>query len=157
MRRIRPSFLFIPLFVFCIAAVGSWFTSLGMDGWYEALSLPSWTPPGSVIGAVWTTIFVLSTISAVVLWNYYPYKNRFWGVMALFLTNAFLNAFWSYAFFTEHWIGFAIWVAAGLALTTYGLIYFIWPWRRWVALLLLPYALWVTFATYLNYVIWTLN
>ena len=56
----KLNYFLIPLVAFLTAYIGGRITGGGM-AWYKAIRLPSWTPPGGVIGAVWTTIFILST------------------------------------------------------------------------------------------------
>ncbi|HPI78245.1 MAG TPA: tryptophan-rich sensory protein, partial [bacterium] len=54
--------------VLLLSFAGGQFTSSGMD-WYRTIQLPEWTPPGSVIGIVWTTIYILTAISAIIAWR----------------------------------------------------------------------------------------
>lgn len=150
------NYFIIPLITVGVAFIGSRLTSGGMK-WYQTIKLPSWTPPGSMIGLVWTAIFILSAISAMIVWNSSPRDSRFWWVVALFLVNAALNVCWSYLFFNRHLVGAAATEAATLGLTVVALIILIWPLSRTAAALLLPYAAWVAFATYLTSIIWRLN
>jgi benzodiazapine receptor len=152
----KMRFIFIPLAVFAVAMTGSLLTSGGMD-WYKTIKLPSFTPPGSIIGAVWTTIFILTAISAIIFWGKAPRDGRFWWVLGFFILNGLLNIFWSYLFFNRHWIGAAVWEAGVLDLSVIVLIILIWPISRWASILLIPYTAWTTFATYLTYVVWSLN
>jgi benzodiazapine receptor len=152
----RLNYILIPLVVFLTAFIGGRITSGGM-AWYRTIKLPSWTPPGGVIGAVWTVLFILSAASALIVWNTAPHDGRFWAVVTLFLVNACANVFWSYLFFGVHHIYAAIWEAVFLCLTVLGLIWLIWPVSLVAALLLVPYAAWVAFASYLTYSVWLLN
>jgi tryptophan-rich sensory protein len=121
------------------------------------LTLPSWTPPGSTIGMVWTTIFILSTIAIILLWNKSQRDKRFKLIITLLIANGLLNLFWSFLFFYSGLIGVAFFEAILLDISVILLIIFIWPKNKLASLLFLPYALWVAFAAYLNYIIWTLN
>lgn len=152
----KLNYIIIPLMIILVAVVGSWLTSSGMD-WYGTINLPEWTPAGSVIGAVWTTIFILATISALIVWSRANRNRRFRWIIAIFIINAFLNVFWSYLFFNQYLIGPAIWGAGLLGLSVLFLIILIRPISKWAALLLFPYAGWVAFATYLTYTVWLLN
>jgi len=154
----KLNYIIIPLITLGVAGLGSWLTSSGMD-WYEAINLPGWTPAGGVIGTAWTIIFILATISALLVWNKKDKGSdirRRW-IVVLFLVNAFLNVFWSYLFFNQHLIGPAVWEAGLLGLSVLVLIILIWPLYRWAAILLMPYLGWVCFATYLTYAVWWLN
>ncbi len=139
----------IPAFVLFAAVSGSLVTQSGMD-WYRTLSLPWWTPPGSTIGAVWTAIYALSTIAAIEWWNQKERDGRFEKVAALFVANMVLNVGWSVVFFGLHQMFAAIVVAALLALSTWALVLRMWRRKAVASALLLPYAAWATFATYLT-------
>lgn len=145
------------------ALIGGWLTAGGQN-WYRTLRLPVWTPVGQAIGSIWTIIFVLTAVSALLVWGLpviqksgAPFVRRFLWVKILFGVNAILNVSWSFVFFNQHQIGLAVLAAGALGLTTYALFFLIYPMFRFAAVLLLPYVFWVTFAVYLNYVVWTLN
>ncbi|WKZ29262.1 MAG: TspO/MBR family protein [Patescibacteria group bacterium] len=153
----KPNYAIIPLVTVLTAVLGSRFTSSGLGSWYSTINLPSWTPPGGVIGLVWTTIFTLTAISALILWNTPSARLKLPTFAAVFLLNAALNVFWSYLFFSRHQIGAAVWEAIVLDLTVIVLIVLAWPISRLAAALLVPYAAWVAFASYLTYSVWKLN
>lgn len=146
-----------PLFYLAVAYLGRVFTSRGKAGWYPLLNKPDFTPPGSLIGLVWTVIFVLSAISLIV----YMYRARgaplYAVTLAVYGLNGIFNAAWSYFFFTKHMIGSAV-IDAGLIWLTV-LLMMVLAGRQSLlaALLLLPYLLWVSFAAYLTYVIFQMN
>jgi len=152
----KLNYIIIPLIVFLVAFAGSLITSGGMD-WYKTINLPVWTPQGSVIGAVWTTIFILSAISALIVWNKFPRGRSFSWIFIIFGINALLNIFWSYLFFDKHLLDFAFWEAGFLFISVVLLIILIRPVSRLAAILLYPYAIWGAFATYLTYTVWMLN
>ena len=142
--------------VFSLSFIGGQFTSSGMD-WYKTISLPSWTPPGSVIGIVWTVIYILTAISAMIVWKVFPRGKHFNIVAVLFVLNAVFNLAWSYIFFYNRMIGAAIFDSLAIEATLLILIPLIWKQSKAAAVLLVPYALWVGFATYLNYTIYVMN
>lgn len=153
----KANYLVIPLLVALISFSGSALTTPELGGWYKTLRLPAIAPPGGVIGVVWTCIFILSAIALLLAWNTLPRNRRFARIMFWFALNGAVNVLWSWMFFNQHRVGLAVWVAAGLELTVLALILLLWKPLRTAALLLLPYAAWVLFATYLNYTIWALN
>lgn len=152
----KTNYIIIPFITIMVAIVGSLLTNGGMI-WYRTIHLPSWTPPGSLIGIVWTILFVLATISALMVYNQIGHDRRFWLTIVIFLLNGFLNFCWSLLFFTLHWLGTAIFEAALLGLSVLILIILIWPRLKSAAILLIPYFLWVSFATYLTSMVWLLN
>lgn len=153
---IKPNYIIIPLITILVSVIGSFVTSRGMN-WYKTIHLPEITPPGQFIGAVWTILFILATISALIVWNTAERTGNFKLIIGLFVINAFLNVLWSYMFFGAHWIGPAIIEAGLLCLSVIILVISIWPSSKLAASLLIPYAGWTAFATYLTYTIWQLN
>ncbi len=149
------SYILIPLVTILVAYIGGRFTTSSLKTWYRGLRKPSWTPPGSVIGAVWTVLYILAAISAIVVWNL-PASVPV-AIATLFILNAIVNVGWSYVFFYLHKMGLAIWVCLLLDFTIVLLIQFIAPLSFLAAWLLVPYAAWVTFASYLNYRVWEMN
>ncbi len=152
----KLNYIIIPLVVLAVARTGGIFTSSGME-WYRTIVIPSWTPPGAVIGIVWTVLFVLAAASILLLWNTVDHTNRFWWIIGLFVLNAVLNVLWSFLFFNQHLIGIAIIEAFVLGCSVVALMILIYPITSIAAWMLAPYAGWVFFATYLTYSIWKLN
>jgi tryptophan-rich sensory protein len=152
----KLNFIIIPVVTFLTALGGSLLTSRAM-GWYKTINKPSWTPAGSLIGAVWTGLFILAAISALIVWNHLPHDNRFKWIIAIYILNAILNIGWSWLFFNQHLLGADIFEANLLAASVVALVILIWPGSALAASLLIPYAAWVLFATFLTYQIWSLN
>lgn len=152
----KLNYFIIPLLIFLVSFLGGKITSSGM-GWYKTLELPTWTPLGWVIGLVWTFIFILLALSIILFWNLQFRPSNFYWIIGLFVLNAILNILWSYLFFGQHLIGLAVVEAFALGLSVLALIILIRPFSNLSALLLLPYCMWVFFATYLTYSIWLLN
>jgi translocator protein len=152
----KLNYFIIPLVAIIVAICGSVITTSGMQ-WYANIKLPSWTPPGFIIGLVWTFLYVLATFSALIIWNRRRCDYRWLWTMIIFAINAVLNIFWSYLFFYKNVFYISIWEAGILGLSVLILIVLIWPRSKLSASLLVPYFLWVSFATYLNYSIWLLN
>jgi len=164
--KLKLNYFVIPLLVFGVAAVGTVFTTANLATWYKTLTLPSFAPAGQIIGLIWTTLYVMIAASIIYFWNNVKHDRTIGKILVLFAVNGFLNAFWSFVFFGSHLVYEAIFVSAAMALTIYLLVYLILqiPAQgvarkslRTSAYLLIPYAAWVTFATYLNYVIFSLN
>jgi len=139
-----------------VAWSGSRITGAGM-GWYRTLRLPAWTPPGAVIGTVWTVIFVLTAIAAIMVLRRLTSAPRKTCFVTALVLNGFLNVGWSWVFFGQHLLGWAVFEAVLLELSVVALIVLAWSVSRRAALLLVPYAGWVAFATYLTYVVRNLN
>jgi len=154
--KLKPNYFVIPLVTLATSYLGSTVTSGGME-WYQTIVKPEWTPSGAIIGTVWTVLFILATISALLFWNRETSPKKKKTVVTVFLLNAALNFLWSYIFFGAHLIDVAVWEAGLLALSVLALIVLMWRKHKVASLLLLPYLLWVSFATYLTYSISLLN
>ena len=152
----KISYIIIPLVTLAVAFGGGQLTSAGMK-WYQTIHKPAWTPPGAIIGLVWTVIFILATVSAILVWNLKISPQIMPWIAGLFLANAALNVAWSYLFFYKHLMLLAGWEAALLDLSVIILIIVLWPLSRLAAGLLIPYAGWVAFATYLTFTVANLN
>ncbi|MCX6744559.1 MAG: tryptophan-rich sensory protein [Candidatus Parcubacteria bacterium] len=150
------SYLVIPITVFLTAFIGSTLTDPN-SSWYKSLKLPSFAPPGYVIGMVWTVIFILCAISLLIMWNKLPHNTLFWWIIGIFVVNAILNIGWSLLFFNQHLILASILEMILLEASTIAIIILAWPLSRLAAGLLLPYGAWVAFATYLAMNIYQLN
>ncbi len=150
-------YIISPLFYLGVMVAGRTFTGQGLTEWYPSITKPSYTPPGSIIGLIWTIIFVLSAISLILFINRGRESKAFWPIIGVFIFNGIVNTAWSYIFFTRHMIGLAV-IDALLILITVGLLMVVtWPYSKASSILLLPYLLWVSFATYLTYDIYKLN
>lgn len=134
---------------------GSFFTISEIPTWYSTLTKPALNPPAWIFGPVWVTLYALMGISLWLVWksNSSEKKRAIW----LFIVQLVLNAIWSPIFFGAHSIGNALvvivllWAAIVLTIFVFNKI------SKLAAWLLVPYILWVSFATYLNYAIWILN
>ena len=124
--------------------------------WYEALNRPPWTPPNWLFGPVWTTLYVLMGVAAWRIWVRRSEEGTGWA-LGLFVAQLVLNALWSWIFFGLHLTGFAaieiVILLVAIILTT---ITF-WKTDRPAGLLLVPYIVWVSYASALNISIWMRN
>lgn len=119
------------------------------SAWYRALRKPRWQPPGAVIGAVWTVLYTLLAISGSLLWRR-PQARRDHLLVGLFGLQYLLNAAFTPLLTKRRSIGLATLDSGLLALTVAILISRVQRVRRSAAVLLLPYALWASFATVLS-------
>ena len=150
------SVIIIVAAVFSVVFAGGHFSSMNRD-WYEALNKPAWQPPNWVFPVVWTILFALMAISAILVWNARPRRPLAYLTILAFLVNGFLNIGWSYFFFANKLIFPAAYEAMLLFLSVVLIMILAWPISRLASLLLIPYALWTAFATYLTLTIYRLN
>jgi translocator protein len=146
---------------YAAAALGSLATSQSVDTWYETLQRPAWTPPGRVIGAVWTVLYGLMGLSAWLTWRAGATgeadAEQVGSARAWFLGQLGLNALWSFAFFGLRSPLAGLGVIVPLWLSIVGWIRATERVSRPAARLQWPYLGWVSFATCLNAAIWWMN
>ncbi|GAA1050344.1 TspO/MBR family protein [Arthrobacter russicus] len=135
------------------AAIGVLANFTNIDGWYATADKAPWSPPNWLFGPVWTFLYIAMAIAAWLVWR----KLRgFRPLLGLYGAQLLLNAVWSPLFFALYpALGApALWLAAvvivALAVSLVFLIREFWAINRWAAVLLIPYLIWVTFASSLN-------
>lgn len=138
------------------SAVGGAATAAGRDGWYDALIKPALTPPGSVVGTVWTILFGLMAVAAWLVWRSEASRLRnaaliLWGFQLV------LNVLWSVLFFYAHQLGLAFAELLMLWLVILVTTLLFYRASTVAAALMVPYLAWVAFAGYLNVALWWLN
>jgi tryptophan-rich sensory protein len=140
---------------FAAAALGA-LASRDAANFYASLSLPTWAPPASVFGPVWTVLYLLMAIALWRAWTAAPEGRRALPV-ALYLAQLLANTLWSWLFFAWHQGALALadigvlWVLIVVTMDVFH------RHDRWAAWLLLPYLAWVSFAAALNYAVWQAN
>ena len=140
---------------FVAAAVGS-AASIRAGPFYAQLGRPEWAPPPEVFGPVWTVLYALMGIAAWLVWRVGGFRAAR-TALTLFLVQLAVNALWSWLFFGWQ-LGSAafadivlLWVLIIATLVAF------WRVRPLAGVLLIPYLLWVSFASALNYSVWQLN
>jgi len=147
--------LIISVLICQIAGViGSIFTAPSITAWYANLQKPAFSPPNWVFGPVWITLYTLMGISLYLVWNK---KKNIKIPLTLFFIQLILNSIWSVIFFGLQNPFYALieiiilWIMILLTVISFYKV------SKKASLLLLPYIVWVTVATFLNYYIWILN
>lgn len=120
------------------------------DGWYASLAKPPFNPPNWVFAPAWTLLYVMIAVAGA---RSYERASGF----ALWSAQMALNFAWTPAFFLLHRPTFALAIVAALLIVILVFIRARWTADRVSALLFVPYAAWVAFATLLNVSIVVLN
>lgn len=134
---------------FGAAAVGGYATTRSLRDWYVALPKPSWNPPNWVFGPVWTVLYLAMAVAAWLVWRARDERDVA-PALAWFAVQLALNVAWSVAFFGLRAPQAGLAVIIGLWLAILGTIVAFAPISTPAAAILVPYLLWVTFATALN-------
>ena len=131
-----------------LGGLGSVVTSSSIASWYATLDRPPGTPPNWLFGPVWSVLYILIGVSFALVWHRGMLgKNR---LTFLFFGQLILNLGWSPVFFGAHQITLALvvillmWVFIVLTIRAFAQVSMPAAW------LLIPYLIWVSYATYLN-------
>lgn len=141
----------------CAGLIGSVFTALAIPTWYATLQKPFFTPPNWLFAPAWITLYLLMGISASIVWHHGLDASGVKKSLVTFLIQLVLNALWSVVFFGFESIIYGmivivvLWVAILLTMIQFYRI------KALAGNLMLPYILWVTFATVLNVSLLILN
>ncbi|RFC53459.1 TspO/MBR family protein [Brumimicrobium aurantiacum] len=135
----------------------------GFEDWYEQLEKPFFTPPNWLFGPAWTILYILMGGSLAIIWQMvavvrYPIFRKFAkrGIV-IFIIHFLFNLAWTPVFFKYHLINLALVIIFIILAFIIILIRHFFRLDRLSAFLLIPYLLWVTFATALNLAIVVLN
>ncbi len=158
MKLSRPIKFIIAIFVpQMTGAIGSFFTTPSIPTWYAELAKPELAPPNWVFAPVWISLFILMGVAAFLVWDKGLGRRKVQIALGVFVFQLVLNTLWSVIFFGFQNPGWALaWIIL-LNLIVVVNIYLFARISRLAGLILLPYLLWLGFATYLNYAIWVLN
>jgi translocator protein len=149
--------LFAGLPVLCAGLAGGMFTGPAIPLWYAGLVKPWFSPPNWVFGPVWTVLYVMMAYAfyrILILPQNTPGRSL---ALVCFVGQLILNAGWSAVFFGLRSPSGGMIVIVSLLSMIVVLIALFRPLDRVAAMLLMPYAAWVGFATLLNAGFWWLN
>jgi len=137
--------------------IGAIFTSPNIPTWYASLTKPFFNPPSWVFAPVWTVLYTMIGISIYLIWQQRTSHNLANKSIMIFVLQLILNSLWSIAFFglKSPLLGLIVIVALWIAILATILMFR--EISKTAANLLIPYLLWVSFATILNFSILLLN
>ncbi|MES2060024.1 MAG: TspO/MBR family protein [Patescibacteria group bacterium] len=138
-------------------AIGTVFTASQIPMWYAGLVKPSFNPPSWIFGPVWTLLYALMGIAVFIVAKRGTHNLKVRSALEIFCIQLFLNIIWSPIFFGLHSPSLALITIVFMWFAILGTIVSFAKVSTRAASLLIPYILWVSFATYLNYSIWILN
>lgn len=140
-----------------VGAVSGFLTTPEIGTWYQTIKKPGWQPPNWLFGPVWTVLYILMGIAFYLVWKSSANTSAKRFAVILWIIQLVLNFFWSFVFFRQHQIDWALgeiavlWVFILLTIFAFARV------DKWAARLLIPYISWVSFAGLLTYTIWQLN
>lgn len=148
----------VSVFVCLMAgAIGSIFTTPAIPVWYAGLNKPFFSPPNRIFAPVWTALYILMGISAYMIWTKRKDGPEALKGLAVFAAQLGLNTMWSVVFFgfRDPFLALlvivALWAFILMSMIQFNKV------SRNAALLLVPYIVWVSFASLLNAAVWLMN
>lgn len=133
------------------------FTISSIQTWYSTLNKPSFSPPNWVFGPVWTILYFMMGVAAYIIWSKGLASKKIRYALSFFLIQLFFNFLWSIIFFglRSPVLAFInillLWIFIFLTILKFHKI------SKSAAYLLIPYLIWVSFASILNFSIIILN
>lgn len=165
LRQVLVGIVFL-LIVAAVAFGGSFASGDNVDGWYADAEKVPWDPPNAVFGPVWTALYALIALAGFLIWRAgfrMGGPNAARSALSLFVVQMVLNSLWTPAFFAGYPIfgEAAWWVAAviiiALIIVVIALAVSAAKWSRIASAIMVPYLLWLCFASTLNIGIIALN
>jgi len=130
--------------------------SVRAGDFYLGLQRPAWAPPAWVFGPVWTALYALMAAAAWLVWRVRARRGTRHALILYGLQLA-LNALWPWLFFAWRRGGLAFAEVVVLLGVVGATVFAFARVRRRAAALLVPYLLWVAFASALTLAVWRLN
>jgi translocator protein len=152
-----PKWIVSIIIVYIAGAIGTLFTLKEITTWYVYLAKPGWAPPNWIVGPIWSTLYILIVTSLFLIWRKGLERKDVQVAILVFAVQLIINVIWSLVFFGSHSIFgglimvMLLWVAIIINIFVFYRI------SKPAGLLLIPYLVWVTIATYLQYYLFILN
>ena len=140
-----------------VATSASLVWTVGGDAaWFANLNTPSFAPPNWLFGPVWTILYILIATSALMLVNSASHKLKNIAI-SLWALQMGLNIIWTPVFFGAYNLETAFYYIASLWVTILAYIIITFNINKWSSIVFIPYFMWVSFASFLNYTYWQIN
>jgi benzodiazapine receptor len=127
-----------------------------MSTWYSTLHRSPVTPPNYVFPLAWTVLYGMIGACGGLIWSK-PLFQKLSIIKALYVIQLVINWSWTPLFFHYHFTGFSLIVLCAMDILVATIIWLSYRKMNEVSLLMIPYLLWILFASYLNFYIWRYN
>jgi len=148
--RLLLKILLCILIIEILGGLSGFLTVNSIKDWYSTLNQPPGTPPNWIFGPVWTLLYALIGIAVARIWHAPPQPPVRRTALLYFFLQMLLNLAWTPVFFGAHQIGAALFIIITLLIAIAFTIFLFHKVDKPAAALLIPYFLWVSYATYLN-------
>jgi len=145
--------IIIPL---AVGFISSFFTRDSIPTWYNTLVKPALSPPNWIFFPVWTLLYVMMGVSLYLVWRK-GFNNKTKTAIYIFSAQLLLNFLWTFLFFglksmLPAFVEIVVlWVMILITIVRFYRI------SKEAAYLLIPYIIWVSFASYLNLATFLVN
>ncbi len=150
--------ILFPIISLILGSLGAIVTTKQIPTWYQPLKKPKLNPPNWLFGPVWTILYIIIGFSGYFVWSvkegFFKEDTAAWF---FYFSQFFLNLLWTPLFFAFHLLLTAfieivlLWVFILINIILFSQISLV------GGLILIPYLIWVGFASYLSGSIWYLN
>ncbi|MDZ5762476.1 Tryptophan-rich sensory protein [Candidatus Cyrtobacter comes] len=153
-NKTRLSLIIWTLGLITIGGVIGSLTKPEISTWYSTLNRSTLTPPNYVFPIAWTILYGIIGACGWLIWRESLF-TKISVIKKLYVTQLILNWSWTPLFFHYHLTGLSFIVLGAMDILVVTLIWI--AKMRAVSLLMIPYLLWILFASYLNFYIWWCN
>ncbi len=154
------NFLYLLISIFIsegVGALSAFLSSGNMEMVFDTLIKPSFAPPAWVFAPVWIILYALMGIAAYRIFKLGCNKKGVKSALLFYAIQLFLNFLWTIIFFRFELIGLAFIEIVILLIFIIITTVKFFKLDKCAGYLMVPYIIWVAFATVLNYYIWILN
>lgn len=159
MNKVYKSYLSLIVWIAALILIGSsigLLTKSEINTWYSTLNRSQLTPPNYLFPIAWTSLYTLIAICGWLIWRASSFpKLRL--IKILYVSQLILNWSWTPLFFHYHLTGLSLVVLGTMDILVGAVIWLSYARIRTVSFLMIPYLLWILFASYLNFYIWQYN
>ncbi|MBE9584446.1 tryptophan-rich sensory protein [Mucilaginibacter sp. JRF] len=145
------------LITLAIGFTASYFTRPEIPGWYAGLQKPSFSPPNWLFAPVWTSLYIIIGIAAYLVWQRRDGSKLYATTRNIYIAQLVLNFSWSMVFFGMHQMLAAFVIIVLLLISIISCIANFSRFNKAASWLMVPYLLWVSFASILNFSVYLLN
>jgi len=151
-----PSLIIWIVALIAIGGVIGSLTKPEISTWYSTLNRSTMTPPNYVFPVAWTILYGIIGACGWLMWRK-PSFPKLRIIKTFYAIQLILNWSWTPLFFHYHLTALSLIVLVAMDILVCVLIWLACQKMKAVSLLMIPYLLWILFATYLNFYIWQYN
>ncbi len=155
MNAENKTYLSLIIWIVALIAIGGVIGSLTkpeISTWYSTLNRSTLTPPNYVFPIAWTILYGVIGTCGSLIWRSQAFPKMS-VIKTLYVTQLILNWSWTPLFFHYQLTGLSLVVLIAMDILVARIIWLSYRKIRLVSVLMMPYLLWILFATYLNFYI----